>query len=567
MSGDGRGDLPAEFLDLVDDYCSGLIDEAGVGRLEALLLGSHEARRHFAEYFQHHTEIHFAIRASRATGAVLERLAAEGRDPSGPGGEDPARRRRSWSVRGRWLGLAALVATAAAVMVAWLGSSSGPGLARKTGSPAVAEGPSEENIAWLVNAQDCRWDDAGQRPGRDMRAGKELHLIGGLAEIEFDCGARVILQGPAGLRLASGRSAQLLKGTLTVRVPPRAHGFTVLTPHNKVVDLGTEFGLSVDDAGAATVRVFRGEVVAYPLQSGRAPDPGVTIRQDQAARLDGRTVDREPPGPGEDPVKYVRVIEPPPVLTPRTLRLDFSGPVAGTIQDGQGHGIGLTRRLPGTGSDLPEDDPNLRLRADRQALELTTTRSDINTQDRMATGEYLGVRLRDLGFTGSEDFEIQATIPSIPGLKVVGQFGLYAGSRSDRNIRGGLISWPRPDTYRLFLVNNSGGKDSDLHEVGLMTSGDDLRLTLRRTEGRYSLVVDDLTRKSSSTLKIAHPAFLDGEAGLHVGLFGANTQSDLPKTLTVRELTVTVWTPQTGKQTIARIEPTPTGDINPGSPR
>ena len=27
-----------------------------------------------------------------------------------------------------------------------------------------------------------------------------------------------------------------------------------------------------------------------------------------------------------------------------------------------------------------------------------------------------------------------------------------------------------------------------------------------------------------------------------MGLFGANTQSDLPKTLTVRELSVTVWT-------------------------
>ena len=49
----------------------------------------------------------------------------------------------------------------------------------------------------------------------------------------------------------------------------------------------------------------------------------------------------------------------------------------------------------------------------------------------MSTGEYLGVRLADLGFTGTEDFEISATIPNIPGLKVVGQFGLYAGSRSD----------------------------------------------------------------------------------------------------------------------------------------
>src|SRR5262249_39907587 len=189
--------------------------------------------------------------------------------------------------------LAALLATAAAVLV-WLGFASGrPSPVRPT--PGKSAG---ENIAWLVNAQDCQWDGAGQGPGRDMRAGKELNLAGGLAEIEFDCGARVILQGPAGLRLLSGRSAQLLRGKLTARVPARARGFAVLTPHNRVVDLGTEFGLSVDDGGAAVVRVFTGEVVAYPLLSDRAGAAGITIRQDQAARLDGRSVDRELPEPG-----------------------------------------------------------------------------------------------------------------------------------------------------------------------------------------------------------------------------------------------------------------------------
>ena len=55
----------------------------------------------------------------------------------------------------------------------------------------------------------------------------------------------------------------------------------------------------------------------------------------------------------------------------------------------------------------------------------------------MSTWEF---GLAELGFTGREDFEISATIPDIPGLKEVGQFGLYAGSQSDTNIRGGLIS-------------------------------------------------------------------------------------------------------------------------------
>jgi hypothetical protein len=544
------GEQSDEFFDLVDRYCSDLIDEDELTRLEAILLGSEPARQQFVAYFHHHTEIQFAVRAGQAANAVLGQL-SQRIDPL-PGAASPGRpwfRRRSL----RWVaGLAVSVISVATVVgLARLNRSTVP---PRSGVATDAKA-SGSNIAWLVNAQDCRWAGTEQTPGRDMRAGKTLRLERGLAEIEFEGGARVILQGPAGLELVSGTCARLLLGTLTARVSAGARGFAVLAPRGKVVDLGTEFGLSVDDRGATTVRVFTGKVEAFSLAADRRSDRGVTIHQDQTAQIDGHTVALESTGPEKDAIRYVRAIVPPPVLKPRSLRLDFTQPAGGGIRDVNGQGIGLTHRLPGTGSALPVSDSNLRLRSDRNALELTTTRSDINTQERMSTGEYLGFRLADLGFTGKEDFEISATIPNIPGLKVVGQFGLYAGSRSDQNIRGGLISWPQPDTYRLFLVNNAQGIDTDLYEVGLMTTGDDLRLTLRRIGGRYSLVVDNLTRNSSSTLTIAHPAFLDGESDLYAGLFGANTQSDLCKTLTIREVKATVWTTLADNPTMVRVRP------------
>jgi hypothetical protein len=556
----GRSELPDEFMDLVDLYCSGLIDETGLVRLEAILLGSERARRDFVAYLHHHAEIHFAIRAGRAADSVLTRLS------SAAGRRGPRRLaswRRPWrsvARSRRWLGAAVIVALvtvlAAAIrlgapLAASRWGSSAAAKSSTAGSAAVTRS-STANVAWLVNAQDCRWMDKDQTPGRDMRPGKTLRLERGLAEIEFDRGARIILQGPAGLDLLSGSAARLLYGTLTARVPAQARGFTVLSPGGRVVDLGTEFGLSVNEAGATTVRVFKGEVEAFPLAANAVRDRGVTVHQDQIAQIARGTVAVDSSQPETDAVTYVRAILPPPILTPRSLRLDFTRPVAGTILDVEGRGIGLTHRLKGTGSSLPQRDPNLRLRPDRRALELTTTRSDLNTQDRMPTGEYLGFRLADLGFTGKEDFEISATIPNIPGLKVVGQFGLYAGARSDTNIRGGLIRRPDPDSYRLFLVNNSKGEDDDIYEVGLMTTGDDLRLTLRRMGGRYSLVVDNLTRNSSSTLEIAHSAFLDAEMDMYAGLFGANTQSDLRKTLTIREVNVTVWTRQPDNPTVVQ---------------
>ena len=70
-----------------------------------------------------------------------------------------------------------------------------------------------------------------------------------------------------------------------------------------------------------------------------------------------------------------------------------------------------------------------------------------------------------------------------------------------------------------------------MYKVGLLTTGTDLRMTLRRAAGRYTLTVENLTAGGASTLTTRHPAFLDGERDLYVGLFGANTQSDQQRTL------------------------------------
>ena len=105
-----RNELTDEFRDLIDAYCSGLIDDQGVSRLEATLVASAAARRHFVEYFHHHTEIQFAVRAGHAAEAVLDRLTRKTAEPSRPAG-----RFRPWLARpaARWLtGVAAGIAMA-----------------------------------------------------------------------------------------------------------------------------------------------------------------------------------------------------------------------------------------------------------------------------------------------------------------------------------------------------------------------------------------------------------------------------------------------------------------------
>jgi hypothetical protein len=509
--------------DLTDAYLSGLLDEAGLGELEVMLRADADARRYFVRYARMHTDLHLEARSQQASDRALDRI--DNLIRAEAAGDAPQR-----SLLRLWFTPKVLVAAASlllAVGLTW-------GVWKRLAGPE----PSSRDlaIAWLVNAQNCRWSEA--EPTGDMQAGTVLSLERGLAEIRFQCGSRVVLEGPASLELLSGKSARLRHGKLTARVPGPTTGFEIVSPQGKVIDLGTEFGISVSNNGGATeVYVFEGKVEAHPI-GGDKTDAPLSLVQNEAARIAEGKVVREPAAKTD----FVRAIVPPPVIVPRSFRLAFDRLAEGGIRDADGSGTGLTHRLPGTGGTLPANDPNLRLNAAKGQLELTTTNSDLNTQYKLRHGEYLGVRLSDLGFTGEEDFAVTATIPDIPALEIVGQFGLYAGAWSDRNIRGGVIGKGQAGQYNQFLVNNDNGEDADINRVGLLSTGTDLRLTLKRVRGEYSLTVENLTDGSSSTLAIRHPDFLDRERNLYVGLFGANTQSEVRKTLTIKEFSVTVWT-------------------------
>ncbi|HVR75290.1 MAG TPA: FecR family protein [Planctomycetota bacterium] len=531
-----------ELSDLIDEYLSGSIDEARLGDLEKMLSTEEGARRHFVRYCRMHTDLYLSVHVRKAGERALRSIAAESGDT--PRSRRPlfevlslaiSRALIPWTLRKAclWVLTAGILALAAA----------GAGVRWKRGDADLAGAAGadrNEAIAWLINAQDCRWAK-GMAPSGDMGPGRTLRIERGLAEIGFEGGARVLLEGPASLELLSSSAARLLHGKATANVPESARGFTILSPQGKVVDLGTEFGISVSGDGITEVVVFEGQVEA--ASSGGQPSAQtLTLGESETALIDeeGITSSTDPEGLGGS--RFVRRIEPLVPLTPRVLKLDFRQASEGSLQDAGGLGTGLTHRLPGTGEALRERDANLRLNREEGQLELTTTNSDINTQFQLPGGEYVGIRLADLGFKGTEDFAVMVSIPNIPRLEFIGQFGIFAGTRSDRNIRGGLISRQDPDSYSLFLVNNDGGRDSDLYTVGLLSTGVDLRLTLRRTGGKYTLTIENQTEGSSSTLSIRHPPSLDDEEDLVVGVFGANTQSEVRRTLILKELEATVWT-------------------------
>ena len=119
-----------------------------------------------------------------------------------------------------------------------------------------------------------------------------LSLQSGLIEIVFDGGAKVLLEAPAAFRLKSTDRIVLNTGQLYAFVSDYAQGFTVETPNSLITDMGTEFGIRVEQDGTSDLHMFKGKAA---LASDSASQTGriLTLMAGQAKRVDtnGQTRD------------------------------------------------------------------------------------------------------------------------------------------------------------------------------------------------------------------------------------------------------------------------------------
>jgi len=129
--------------------------------------------------------------------------------------------------------------------------------------------PKWDLVALVTNTVDCHWKQDGLKPtsGCFLALGQKLELEYGLAELEFASGAKVILEGPAEFTVVGNNASNLGLGRLAATVPEGAQGFTVATPDLEIVDLGTEFGVAVEDGGNTDVHVFKGMVETKIMDS------------------------------------------------------------------------------------------------------------------------------------------------------------------------------------------------------------------------------------------------------------------------------------------------------------
>lgn len=137
-------------------------------------------------------------------------------------------------------------------------------------------------VARLTASKNCQWGQLGLgEVGSHLRAGQQVELLQGMAELTFASGAKVILTAPTTFASVSAWEGELARGTVRVAVPPNAAGFRVRSAAVEVIDLGTEFSLVADLEGAAEIFVHHGAVEVFPTDESDS----LVLRADEARRF------------------------------------------------------------------------------------------------------------------------------------------------------------------------------------------------------------------------------------------------------------------------------------------
>ena len=265
-----------ELNELCGALVDGTLDPKQRQRLAEMLATSEEARR-------------FYVR-SMSLSASLHEYAGEMQSEASETSEIPANERPAGV---RWA-FGALAAAAAVALAFWLG---GLVKSERAGDAMALEKDGDDSVAQVSGAKNCVWRGAALQPGDELRRGQKIELASGFAEISFDSGAQVTIEGPATLNVNSEWEASLDRGTMKTIVPAEAIGFRIANPAIEAIDAGTEFSVVADAGGGREVFVTKGAIEVQSREEAEREQPGLVLHENQARRFStsgpGEVRDRE----------------------------------------------------------------------------------------------------------------------------------------------------------------------------------------------------------------------------------------------------------------------------------
>ncbi len=171
------------------------------------------------------------------------------------------------NVRSAWVWGAVVAAAATVALAVWL--------------------PTIDRYASIVEVDNAHLFTGEEVALEPIPTGQVYRLSEGVLRCDFDCGAQVVVEGPAEFEVTGEKAIALRLGRMMVLCATKeTHGFVVELPKGRVVDLGTEFGIEVAASGESLVFVTEGEVQFF---SGEArPPSSFVLRADEAMRVSQR---------------------------------------------------------------------------------------------------------------------------------------------------------------------------------------------------------------------------------------------------------------------------------------
>ncbi len=252
-------EIPDSFYDLVLRYFDGDLDAAELDELNELLRSDGRLRDAFAALCVRTRMVReigepqrqAEIRTADGSEGVITQLKLARDEARARGRGGMARRVRAFAA------LAALALVSVGLFLGFSGETTDLPVDDRVSGPAAGK----NHIARLVQVVKARWgaENSDLKKGARLSQGK-IRLESGLAKLRFSSGAKVTLEGPAEYEIVDDDLTRLVSGRLSAKIPRSAIGFKVDTPTARVIDLGTAFGVDVEEDGATEVAVFEGEV-------------------------------------------------------------------------------------------------------------------------------------------------------------------------------------------------------------------------------------------------------------------------------------------------------------------
>ncbi|MCM8525925.1 MAG: FecR domain-containing protein [Lentisphaeraceae bacterium] len=266
--------LTDEDLELLESYCNETISDEDLEKLEERLLEDSDFRKEARTYFS----MDSFMQMDQNSPVPLHLL-----EENEPFTQKPKPKSFFWP-----MAFAASLSFFAGILVLYsLNNTKKATVVYNDGDATKDSDMVASGFAVIDKAVNAEWEDNSKVYVNGQAVGQEkLRLKKGIVHLEFFCGASVILEGPAEFDVNSSWEGFCHKGKLRANVPPAAHGFRIDTPKNKIVDLGTEFGVNVGSEEESVV-VFEGEIELHGqgkemklLQAGNAVKTTETSQQD-----------------------------------------------------------------------------------------------------------------------------------------------------------------------------------------------------------------------------------------------------------------------------------------------